>query len=170
MSVKIKNATINDLEIISKIHALSWKTAYKGIIPKEYLDELKDDFWVNAFQNWISNSIFTVKLLYENEIPVGCIAYGKARDENFLDWGEIVSIYILPDFWRKGYGHKLLETALKDMRNRGYQNCYLWVLRENHSAKKIYEKYGFYCNNDEYKFEINNQSLTDERYILAFGN
>lgn len=167
MSVIIKTATIKDSKIISEIHALSWKVAYKGIIPQEYLDDLKDDFWVIAFQNWISNNILTVQLLCENETPVGCIAYGKARDEKFLDWGEIVSIYILPDYWRKGYGHKLLETALTDMKSKGYQNCYLWVLRDNYRAKKFYEKYGFYCNNDEFTFEINNKSLTDERYVLA---
>lgn len=168
MSIKIKDAVTDDVEIISKIHALSWKEAYKGIIPQEYLDELKEDFWVDAFQNWISKNIFTVQLLYENETPVGCIAYGKARDEEFSDWGEIISIYILPDYWRKGYGQKLLETALIDMKNVGYRNCYLWVLRENYSAREFYGKYGFYCNDDEYKFEINNKPLTDIRYVLKF--
>jgi hypothetical protein len=57
MSVKIIKASTKDSEIISKLHALSWKTAYKGIVPQEYLDELKYDFWVDAFQNWISNNI-----------------------------------------------------------------------------------------------------------------
>jgi ribosomal protein S18 acetylase RimI-like enzyme len=142
MSVKIIKASTKDSEIISKLHALSWKTAYKGIVPQEYLDEIKYDFWVDAFQNWISNNILTVQLLYRNETPVGCIAYGKARDENFLEWGEIVSIYIHPDYWRRGYGHKLLETAILDMKKRGYQNCYLWVLRENHSAQKFYPEIG----------------------------
>lgn len=167
MSVEIKNATTNDSEILSKIHALSWKTAYKGIIPQEYLDELKEDYWENAFQNWIANNMLTVKLLYENELPIGCIAYGKARDEKFSYWGEIISIYILPDFWRKGYGQKLLETALNDMKNKGFQNCYLWVLRDNIRAREFYEKYGFYSNHDEYEFEIKNKLLTDVRYVLA---
>lgn len=48
MSVKIIKASTKDSEIISKLHALSWKTAYKGIVPQEYLDELKYDFWVDA--------------------------------------------------------------------------------------------------------------------------
>jgi ribosomal protein S18 acetylase RimI-like enzyme len=167
MSVKIIKASTKDSEIISKLHALSWKTAYKGIVPQEYLDELKYDFWVDAFQNWISNNILTVQLLYRNETPAGCIAYGKARDENYLGWVEIVSIYIHPDYWRRGYGHKLLETAILDMKKRGYQNCYLWVLRENHSAQKFYEKHGFYYNDEECIFEINNQPLTDIRYVLT---
>lgn len=167
MSVKIIEATTEDSEVISKIHAISWKSAYKGIVPQDYLDELKNDFWVNAFHNWISNNLFTALLIYDDEVPVGCIAYGKARDEEFSGWGEIVSIYVLPDYWGKGYGHRLLVTALLDMKKRGYKNCYLWVLRDNSKAKKFYEKHGFNCNNDEYNFEINNKSLTDIRYVIA---
>ncbi|HHY74269.1 MAG TPA: GNAT family N-acetyltransferase [Bacillus bacterium] len=170
MNGKIRKATFNDCEVISQIHAISWKSAYKGIIPQRYLDELKNDFWVGAFQNWIGNNILTVQLLYENETLVGCIAYGKARDEEFLDWGEIVSIYVIPDYCKKGYGQKLLETALIDMKNKGYHNCYLWVLKENFNAKRFYENNGFCWNSDVFNFEINNQPLTDERYILALKN
>lgn len=52
------------------------------------------------------------------------------------------------------------------MKSKGYRNCYLWVLRDNYSAREFYEKYGFYCNNDEYKFELNNKPLKDVRYVL----
>ena len=104
MTVSIRKATIMDSEVISRIHASSWKAAYKGIVPQRYLDELKDDFWVDAFQSWLSKNLITAKLIYENEIPVGCIAYGKSRDERFSKWGEIVSIYVLPEYCSKGYG------------------------------------------------------------------
>ncbi|WP_017754026.1 GNAT family N-acetyltransferase [Calidifontibacillus oryziterrae] len=167
MSVKIKKATTKDSESISKIHALSWKTAYKGIVPQQYLDELKDDFWVNAFDNWISNNIVTAQLIYEDELPVGCIAFGKARDEKFSEWGEIISIYVHPDFCRRGYGQQLLHTALRDMKTKGFRNCYLWVLKENDNAINFYKKNGFTCNHDEYTFEINNEPLTDVRYVLS---
>lgn len=52
------------------------------------------------------------------------------------------------------------------MKSKGYWNCYLWVLRDNYSARGFYEKYGFYYNNDEYKFELNNKPLKDVRYVL----
>lgn len=113
MSVNIRKATMTDLEVISCIHASSWKVAYKGIVPQRYLDELKYDFWVDAFQNWISNNLVTAQLIYENEIPVGCIAYGKSRDEKFPEWGEIVSIYVLPEHCSKGYGSKINKICYK---------------------------------------------------------
>ena len=166
MDVKIRKATLEDAKTISNIYALSWKSAYKGIVPQKYLDELKCNFWVSSFQNWINNNILTAQIIYENELPVGCIAYGKARDVKFANWGEIVSIYLLPDHFRKGYGQKLLQTALIDMRIKGYENCYLWVLKENSNARKFYEMNGFICSNDECICEIMQEQLVDVQYIF----
>jgi len=170
MDVKIRKATLKDVNVISNIYALSWKSAYKGIVPQKYLDVLKCNFWVSSFQNWINNNILTAQLINENEMPVGCVAYGKARDVNFANWGEIVSIYLLPDHFRKGYGQKLLQTAIIDMKLKGYENCYLWVLKENIKARNFYESNGFICNNDECFCEIMKKQLVDVRYILTLEN
>lgn len=142
------------------------RLAYQGIVPQEYLDELKCDFWVSSFQNWISNNILSAQLIYINDVPIGCAAYGNARDAKFADWGEIVSIYLLPEYFRKGYGQRLLKTALIDMKTKGYKNCYLWVLKENSNARQFYESNGFICNDDECTCEIMNKQLVDVRYIL----
>lgn len=166
MRIEIKDATLPDAETISNIHALSWKVAYQGIVPQRYLDELQNDFWVLSFQKWIKNNILKVKQIYENSIPIGCISYGKSRDEKLPDWGEIVSIYIHPDYCRKGYGQKLLEVALTDIKNDGFQNCYLWVLKENSNARHFYEKNGFRFNQDVYDLEIMGKQLTDVRYVI----
>ncbi len=165
MSKIIRKATVLDVEVISKIHASSWKTAYQGIVPQSYLDELKDDFWVATFQNWLSNHTLTVQLMYEKELPVGCIAYGKARDDKYSAWGEIISIYVLPNYLRKGYGKKMLELALLDMNTSSYQKCYLWVLKENWLARNFYEKNGFQATNDQCTIKIKEKKLTEIRYI-----
>ncbi|WP_331664232.1 hypothetical protein [Lacrimispora sp.] len=83
--MKIRKATLEDANTISNIYALSWKSAYKGLVPQKYLDELKCTFWVSSFQNWLNNNTLTALLICENELPVGCIAYGKARDDNFYE-------------------------------------------------------------------------------------
>jgi GNAT superfamily N-acetyltransferase len=64
----------------------------------------------------------------------------------------------------------MLETALDDLKKKGFQNCYLWVLKENHNARRFYEKNGFRCNNDELLYEIMQKQLTDIRYILTVNN
>lgn len=170
MRITIKDARVQDAETISNIYAESWKVAYKGLIPQRYLEELQNDFWVSAFQNWINNNILKVKQIYENDTPVGCIGYGKSRDEKLPNWGEIVSIYIHPDYFRKGYGQKMLDIALTDLKIDGFQNCYLWVLKENMTARLFYEKNGFQCNQDVFNLEIMGEKLMDIRYVIDLDN
>ncbi|RYD04825.1 hypothetical protein N752_12935 [Desulforamulus aquiferis] len=64
----------------------------------------------------------------------------------------------------------MLEVALTNLRTKGYQNCYLLVLKENHNARKFYEKNGFRCNNDELICEIMQKPLTDIRYIRSLNH
>lgn len=167
--MNIRKATFDDVKDISRIHALSWKSAYKGIIPQAYLDELKEDFWVPAFTAWIKDNILTVQLILENGRSVGCVAYGKSRDKVLPNWGEIVSIYLLPEYFSKGYGTKLLESALLDLKQSSYHNVYLWVLKQNQGARHFYEKNKFQCNKDECVCEIMGKQLTDIRYIYSLG-
>lgn len=170
MSTCIKRASPEDAMAISRIYASSWKTAYRGIVPQQYLDELQDDFWESMFQKSIKNNCFRADLFYVDDTPAGCVAYGKARDEQLPDWGEITSIYIHPDFYRKGYGEKLLNSALKYLKESGYQDCYLWVLSENSNAQKFYEANGFIATKEICNIEILGKLLTDIKYQIHFSS
>lgn len=166
MEIAIRYAKKEDSETISNIYASSWKSAYKGIVPEKYLYELKNNFWTSKFEYWIPNKIMKVKLISVNDIAVGAIAYGNSRDEKYPSYGEIISLYLHPDYSRKGLGTMLIDSSLKDMMICGYKYCYLWVLKKNKSARKFYENHGFKCNHDLYFCDIMGNQLTDIRYIL----
>lgn len=168
--MNLKRANVDDAEIISNIHALSWKVAFKGLLPQQYLDELKNDFWVGTFKEWMAKNALTAQLVYENNLAVGCISYGKSRDDLLPEWAEIVSIYVLPNYWGKGYGSKLLNTALLEIRQLDYKNAYLWVLEGNLNAKAFYENKGFFYNGDKYPFEIMGKPFVNLRYTITFDN
>ncbi|AFS79306.1 acetyltransferase, GNAT family [Gottschalkia acidurici 9a] len=170
MKIEIRSATIQDVETISKIHASSWKVAYKNIVPQKYLDELQSDFWISIFKEWIKNNTLKVKLIYEENICVGSIAYGDSRDESLLKWAEIASLYIHPNYFGKRYGQRLLNVALCDIEKDEYENSYLWVLEENIGAQIFYEKNGFVSNRDKYSVEIMGKKLTNIRYIINLNN
>ncbi|WP_206459141.1 GNAT family N-acetyltransferase [Anaerovorax sp. IOR16] len=163
--MKIREANIYDVEDISRIYALSWKAAYKGMVPQTYLDNLREDFWVSAFSDWISNEILNVKVICDEEKMLGCIAYGKSRDEKFEDWGEIVSLYMLPQYYGKGYGTKLIKNALNDLEYMGFNKIYLWVLEENFKSKKFYEKNGFISEKEKCSYFISEKELIHLRFI-----
>ncbi len=167
MEMKIRPAQPSDAPEISQIHAASWKVAYRGMVSQKYLDELRDDFWTEKFIRWLGQGTLRAKMLFAKETPAGCTAYGKSRDEKHPDWAEIVSIYLRPEVYRKGYGTVLLQAALKDLKAQGYSTCSLWVLRENSNARRFYEKNGFTLTQDTCHSEVMEQELTDIRYIIA---
>lgn len=166
--MEIRRATLDDVQDISRIHALSWKSAYKGIVPQAYLEELKEDFWVPAFTDWIKDNVITVQIVTDNGSLVGCVAYGRSRDKSLPNWGEIVSIYLVPQYFGKGFGNKLLESALLDLKKSDHESIYLWVLKDSHRARCFYEKNRFHRNNDECVCEIMGKQLTDIRYVYSF--
>ena len=161
----IRKGRVEDIEVISSILARSWKVAFKGSVPQEYLDELKEDFWVEFFQKGIAEGQITVQLVYENQLPVGCISYGKSRDPKLADWAEIITLYLLPEFFGKKYGKALLDVALTEMKEQGYENVYLWALDENERARKFYEGQGFLWNGDKNIVGIMGKALVNLRYV-----
>jgi RimJ/RimL family protein N-acetyltransferase len=167
--MEIRKATIADIPNISRIHALTWKAAYQGLVPQTFLDELKEDNWTEVFTDSIGRRLLTVQLIFDGGKPAGCISYGKSRDNGLPDWGEVVSFYLLPQYWGKGYAKLLMDTAMADL-SRNFRNVYLWVLKENKRARRFYEKNHFRWNNEEAEFELQGQKLADVRYVYSFRN
>lgn len=129
----------DDKMAISRIYEESWKYAYKNIVPQDYLDSIEEGRWVATLDipDW------STLLCVDNGKYVGTCSFSKSRFEQYPDYGEIISIYFLPEFIGKGYGKELLETAVSELEKQGYKEMFLWVLDDNISAKKFYEKQGF---------------------------
>ena len=114
---------------------------------------------------WLGSGRLNGLLIYQNEKPVGCCIYGRGRDEDHSDWGEIVSLYMLPEAARQGLGSMLLERALDDMRAEGYKRFYLWAIRGNEAAAAFYRRHGFRVTTDHVDFQLGGEPVTDLRYV-----
>lgn len=168
IGMDIRKATVHDVQDMSRIHALSWKEAYKGLVPQPYLDDLQEDFWVTGFQNWLQNGFITAQLIFDGSIPVGCATYGKSRDNTLPDWGEIYSFYLLPSYSGKGFSHALLTSTLKDLKQAGFYNIYLWILINNERAQSFFHNMGFQKTKDECSTEILGTCFVDIRFVICF--
>ena len=69
----------DDIKAIGKIYEKSWKFAYNGIIPKDYLDSISGDKWLPHFENKNMNSL----VLIENNQFIGTSSYCKSRSKEF---------------------------------------------------------------------------------------
>jgi len=81
----------------------------------------------------------TIKLLYVDDKPAGFIAYHKKKFYEAM----IHFLAIDQDFRSRGYGQKLMEHAINDLKKRGVAKITLVTRTANYPARAIYKKAGF---------------------------
>src|SRR6516225_3076325 len=81
----------------------------------------------------------TIKTLYDNTNPIGFVAYYK---KSFYD-GFILFLAIRKEYKAKGYGKKLLQYAIDDLKSRFVNKIRLVTRVSNAAAIKLYTKSGF---------------------------
>lgn len=147
---------------ISRIYALSWKTAYRNLIPDDYLDAISETRWTPTMEREKEKLFLAV----ENRKILGASTYDAARDPKMCGWGEIISMYLLPSYYRQGIGTQLFAAVNKALMDNGFLKIYLWVLEGNVSARAFYEKNGFYFNGDVNADNIGGRNVNEVRYIF----
>lgn len=150
-------------EEISNIYEQSWKYAYKDIVSQAYLDSIPKGRWCSAFDNPDRHTL----VMFNDAKMIGTSSYCKSRWDDFKDWGEIISIYFLPEYMGKGYGKYLLESVVEELKLMGFKTIFLWVLEDNLRARHFYEKCGL-KNSGVYRDDvIGGKQLRELQYVCG---
>jgi len=165
-SITIRIAKPDDAYENAVCHVSSWRSAYKGIIPDEYLNNLSIEERAEKFKRYLKESkeYEWYSAFYENRIT-GILSIGKSRDEDKPNAGEIIGFYFIEELWGKGCGKKMMDFATSRLNNIGYNKIILWVLEENHRARRFYEKCGFLFDGTKKEITIG-KPLIEIRYEL----
>lgn len=139
----------DDLSEISGIYEKSWKHAYKNIIPQSFLDSIPEGKWADRIGESGINSLVAT----ENGSPVSTASFCRSRWQEYSGYGEVISIYFLPEYIGRGYGKYLLLKCVEELKKLGFSDILLWVLEDNHRAREFYEKNGF-VNSGEYRVDV----------------
>ena len=164
--MKLREATAEDAGLISSIIAQSWRGTYQHFIDPIYLARLPEEYWLPSMRTWLSSGRMYVQIAEADERALGCIIYGRGREEDHADWGEIVSLYLLPDAMGRGIGSELLTSAVYDLQADGYHRIYLWAIEENTRALRFYSRHGFVRTGERVNYRIGGGDVTDIRLAL----
>lgn len=152
----------DDPYAISAIYEESWKHAYRGIIPQDYLDSVPRGKWAGNFDPSERSAL----VCEEDGELIGTATIAPSRWDRYPDCGEVISLYLKPGSAGKGHGRELMEYALNELRKRGYTRVILWVLKENTNARGFYEHLGFTCTGDSTEGRIGGKLLTEVCYRI----
>ncbi len=149
MTVRIREATVDDAPAISAIRVTTWRAAYAGLIPQRALDRLdvhRDaDHRRRRWDAAHADPHHVDLLAFVGDEPVGWAAVGTSGDgdgDGDGD-GEVYALYVLPEHWDAGVGHALLSRAEQALRDGGFARGRLWVLAGNDRAASFYERHGW---------------------------
>ncbi|MGN0266747.1 MAG: GNAT family N-acetyltransferase [Lachnospiraceae bacterium] len=144
MGVSIRKAGKGDEVSLAHIQTKSWKTAFKGILVDEILDKCTEmEPTIRMYKKLLDADKGNGYILEVDGRP-HCIAWwDRSRTESMSEYAELICIHSLQSNWRKGYGTKMLNRVLHDMKKEGYDRGMLWVFRDNIRARKFYEANGF---------------------------
>ena len=144
----VRDAQLQDAPEIARVHILSWRAAYRGLIPDSILEDLDIQERTLRWNKLLSRPDEWIFVAVDQESLVGFCSLAPARDgeEDPKVVAEIVAIYVDPEKWGQGFGKALSEAVLQRARKGGFQELILWVLRENHRARDFYDRLGFHVD------------------------
>lgn len=172
--MNIREANINDAEGIANVHVKAWQSAYREIMPNDYLDSLSVNEKTKIWQKSLSEHSLGINLVIEkNKEIIGFCVFGPARDDDQKNCnvGELVALNILPKYWRNGYGTEMVNYVLSQSDLKGWQALYLWVIKQNKKAIAIYEANGFIREGAEkLNDKLTGYELQEIRYICTLSS
>lgn len=144
MGIVIREATINHVYGISKVHVDSWNTTYNNIVSDEYLKlrtyKGQEERWLKRyFENKNTKEFLYVAVNIDDEV-VG-FACGSSQNEDIEFKGTIAAIYILESYQRQGIGKQLVKKMVERLNKDEVEKMIIWALEKNLSCK-FYEKIG----------------------------
>ena len=133
MKYLIRTKQKKDCKDIAHVVTIAWNETYKGIVPDAVLDEMydnEDERVEREYKQFQDESIHKFVLEVDNEV-VGFVNVGKSTDEDYPDSGELYAIYILKKYHGYGYGRKLVETAIDELKRMGFSDMIIGCLDGN---------------------------------------
>lgn len=163
--VDIRAAQVSDAAAIADVHVRSWREAYTGIVPDDYLagldPERRTPVWAENLRTGPDDHVLTWVAEADSRI-VGFATLGPGRDEDVRRGDrEIYSIYLEPEQWGRGVARELMRTVIAAA---GTSRILLWVLADNARAQHFYRRHGFEPDGVEKLAPVGGAELLEVRY------
>jgi GNAT superfamily N-acetyltransferase len=129
---------------VAQVHVRSWQAAYRGLLAQAYLDGLRAEDRAARYDFTHTDPAKPFTLVADLDgFIAGFATTMPARDVDLPGWGELVALYVDPDFWGRGYGVELIAAARAHFLEQGFGEAALWVLKGNVRAENFYGKDGW---------------------------
>jgi ribosomal protein S18 acetylase RimI-like enzyme len=150
--------------------------SYQYVAQQSFIDAFEEKSNPENFKKYISTA-FTIEelmpdlqnnehaavfFIHSENTTIGYVKLRWDRSEEYFGTTkalELQRIYLLKEYWNKGYGRHLLDFSEKIGLEQGFEWIWLCVWCENHGAIRFYEREGWE------KFAYKNFQFGDEIHV-----
>jgi len=140
----IREAVLGDAAGIARVHYDTWQTAFRGVVPDEYLQstsyEKRQSAWESALRRPNGTKFVGVAEDETGQI-VGFAVGGPERTGDAEYDGELEAVYILQRHQRQGIGRSLVAWTAKKLAQAGMGSLLVWTLADS-PYRQFYEVSG----------------------------
>jgi ribosomal protein S18 acetylase RimI-like enzyme len=138
----VRPAAIEDAAEIARVHVATWRSAYRDLIPDDFLASLSEAHYAARWTRVIGEGADAVFVVEEPEGIAGFASGGRERAGEIGYAGELYSLYVLESAQRHGHGRELVRAVAGALREMDLQDMIVWVLGDNVPARRFYELLG----------------------------
>jgi GNAT superfamily N-acetyltransferase len=155
----VRQARPADAAEIARIQLVTWRTAYRRLLPGRILDELDEEWmaqrWSEAIEKPPSQAHRVLVAVEQSaqSYLVGFLASGPA-DEAALapqeppealggDVAAVTDLLVEPRWGRRGHGSRLLAAGVESWLEAGLRTAVAWAYQEDRATLKFLESAGW---------------------------
>lgn len=156
-----------DVPDIASLHAESWRSAYRGLLPDAYLDGpvLPDRlaYWQKRLRDASAHQLILKAVVDDALAGFVCVLLDSEPA-----WGpHLTNLHVKPTLKGRGVGGQLFRAARSWAANAAPgQPMHLWVIEQNWPARRFYERQGGAVA-DTRVFEIGGAQVPEVRYVWS---
>ena len=135
MNYLIRKKEQKDCIEVAHVVTVAWNETYRGIVPDEFLDNLylnEEERAKNSYEKFNEKENHQYVLEIENKI-VGFINVGSSDEIEYQNCGEIHALYIINGYKGYGFGKKLIEVGINELKSMNYDKMIIGCLVGNPS-------------------------------------
>lgn len=122
MNYLIRRKEKEDCVSVAHVVTIAGNETYKGIVNDDFLNSLyknEEQRANNLYNNFSAKDNHQLVLEVDNEV-VGFVNVRATDDTDYDRCGEIYAIYIIGDYKGKGFGKKLFEAGITELKKMGF--------------------------------------------------
>ncbi|MBO2456106.1 GNAT family N-acetyltransferase [Actinomadura violacea] len=160
MPPAIRTATETDAPAIAHLHLASYRAAYRGLLPDDFLSGLDP---AQREHRWLESLRDPSRATFVAESGTALTGFAEIAFS-----GELKALHIAETHWRQGTGTALHSRAVHTLKAAGLKSAVLWVLQGNQRACAFYETAGWTFTGETRHRTIRGTAVDELRYRIRW--